>query len=245
MKKITIAGSFLTVVAAGTLMFTACTKQATSTNSGVSTTANEISTSDVTEAVTQAVSGTTSGLVTQSQQATALSASASLPCGGSKDSTISGTSPAGSLFTWSYDLNYSRTSICSGGSPAQYNTTITGSSSYSALVMSSSDSTNAQIAVSGIQSSASNYVLNETYTRTGTIQSLIGSQHSFTSTLTITSSNINISKSSNQVISGTASVQFTGKGSGNSVSHTATITFLGNNQATLVLDNGSSRNISW
>ena len=245
MKKLTIAASFLTLAAAGTITFTACNKQAASTANNITTTSNDITTSDVTQAVTQAVSGSTSGMATQSQHAASLAASVSLPCGGTKDTTISGVSPAGSLFTWSYDLNYSRSCICSGGSPSQYNTTITGSSSYSVLVMSSNDSTSAQISVGGLQSSATNYVLNETYTRTGTIQSLIGNQHSFTSTLTMTSSNINISKSTNQVVSGSASVLFTGKGSGNTVSHTATITFLGNNQATLVLDNGSSSNISW
>lgn len=242
MKKVTIAASVLTLSAA--LIFTACNKQATSATS----TANknsDISTSDVTEAMTQAVSGSTSGMATQSQQAASLAASVSLPCGGTKDSTISGSSPAGSLFTWSYDLNYSRTNICSGGSPSQCNTTITGSSSYSVLVMSSNDSTNAQITVGGLQSSATNYVLNETYTRTGTIQSLIGNQHSFASTLTITSTNINISKSTNQVVSGSATVQFTGTASGSTVSHTANITFLGNNQASLVLDNGNSSTISW
>lgn len=240
MRKLSFA-----LVLATAVLFAACHKQTTTQANTTPTTSEAITNADVTQAVTQAVSGSTSGMVTQCQQTALMASTLPMGCGDTVVDVISDTSSLGAIFSFMYNLHYIRICICSGGAPSQYNTTISGSSSYSMVQMSSNDNTNAQIFVSGIQSSAANYVLNETYTRTGTTKSLIIAEHSFSSSLTMTSTNLTISKSANQILSGSAAVQFTGTSKAGTVTHTATITFLGNNQATLRMDNGDASTISW
>ena len=246
MKQLSIitckSAFLLSVVFSATLLFSGCTKEAPATTN---TSSSDISNDDISQAVTNAVSASSSGLATQSETTAKIAAASTLSCGETVDSSVSGVSPSGAILTYSYDLNFSRTCVCNGGVPTQYNTSITGSSSYSVILMSSTDSTNAQFSVSGVQSAAANYVLNGTYVRTGTIQSLIANQHTFNGTLTFTSTNITIAKTTMQISSGTATVQFNGTSlSGDAVTQTATITFLGNNQATLVI-NGKSSTINW
>jgi len=241
------AGFLFSLALSATLLLAGCSKDAPATSTNNTTSASErISDQDVSQSISNAVSGSGSGLATQVEATTKLTAMSLLGCGQTIDSTISASSPTGALFGYSYDLNYSRTCICSGGSPSQYDVTITGSSSYSFLVMSSSDSTNAQFTVAGIAVSAANYVLNGAYTRTGTIQSSITTQHTFNGTITFTGSNITVSKSTQQIISGSATVLFSGSTlSGGTTTQNATITFLGNNEATVVVGNGTPTTISW
>jgi len=253
MKKLSVitlkfckANFLFSLAFAGALLFAGCSKETPAPANSTTTASDVISNNDVTQAVTNAVSASSSGLATQTETTAQITAESSLACGQTIDSSISGVSPSGAIFAYNYDLNFSRTCICTGGVPTQYNTTITGSSSYSVILMSSNDSTNAHFSVSGIQSAATNYVLNGTYVRTGTIQSLISNQHTFNGTITFTSTNITVSKSTKQIISGTAAIQFNGTTlSGNTTSQTATITFLGNNQASLIVGNGSPTTINW
>lgn len=241
------SNTLLTLAFAVGFLFAGCNKERTSSNSSINNSSiNAISNADMTQAVTNAVSGSANGIVTQSENTAMLVATAILGCGQSSDTTISGTSQAGALITYSYNLVYNRTSVCTGGVVSCYNTTITGGSSYSFMLMSSADSTSAQISVSGVQSSSSSYLLNETYVRKGTQQSFITNQHAFASTLTFTSNNIIIDKTTKKITSGTATVKFNGTDlTGKAVSSTATVTFLGNNQATLVLNNGNPTTINW
>ncbi len=239
MKKLSVA-----LVLATAFLFAACHKQSSTTTT--TTPASEaITNADVTQVVTQAVSGSTSGMVTQCQQTAQMAFNLPLSCGDTVFDVISDTSSLGALFSFMYNLHYSRTCICTGGVPSQYNIAIAGSSSYSMMQMSSNDNTISQMSMSGIDASAANYVLNGSYARTGTIKSLIVAEHSFSSTLTLTYTNLTIAKSTNRIASGTAAVQFTGTSKAGTVSHTATITFLGNNQATLVMDNGNRSTIVW
>jgi hypothetical protein len=239
------AGCFFVLAFSVALVFTGCSKQSATTTPTISTASSTISNDDVTQAVTNAVSGSTSGIASQSETTAILTASTGLGCGQTKDTAISGDNPNGDLFTWNYNLNFSRTSICTNGVVTQYNTSISGTNSYSLILMSSNDTTNAQISVSGIESGATAYVLNETYVLKGAQQSFISNQN-FNSTLTFTSENVNIDKTTKKIISGSANIDFSGTNfSGKAFSRTASITFLGNNKATLVLDNGNSSTITW
>lgn len=206
----------------------------------------DISTQDVAQVISYAVSGTTSGMATQAENAARISSCVSIPCGTTKDTVISGRDSSWLQIKYNYNFNIARTSICNNGIQTGLNTSFNGTSGYSALIMSSADTTTANISVSGLDSASANYLLNGNYTLRGTQQSLINTQHYFNSVVTITSNNISISKASKKILSGTANVQYSGiSATGKTASHTASLTFLGNNQATLVVDNGTPQTISW
>lgn len=220
-----------------TILFSACKKESTD---------ETISDEEVVEAITQSVSASSGGLVTQTETTASLTSNNTLACGGSKDSTISGQNLPGAVITYNYSLNFHSSLVCAFGIPSQFNASFTGTSSYTALRMSSIDKCNGQMVVTGLAPSASNYVLNANFVRNGTQQSSVRYQRSFTSTITITSANITVSKSTMKIISGSATVQFDASASGGAnVSRGGTITFLGNNEATIKLNNGGVYNIKW
>ena len=230
------------VSAIACLLFMGCSKQAANSSQSAPVT---VTNNDMIQAVSNAVSGSSSGLATQSETTTQFASGASPNCGENIDTSVSASSPAGAIIAYSYNLSFNRSCICTAGVPTQYNTNISGSSSYSTILMSSNDSTQAKITVSGIQSTSSVYVLNETYIRKGVLRSSI-SNVSFNGSLNFTSADITVNKSSNKIVSGSADVSFSGTDfSGAAFSRTATITFLGNNQATLVLDGGDTNTIQW
>ena len=87
--------------------------------------------------------------------------------------------------------------------------------------------------------------MNGAYTRNGSQESKIGQQNSFTSTLTITASNLLVDKSTQEINGGTASFTLEGSGSGGTnITYTGSIVFNGNQSATLTL-NGNSYPLNW
>lgn len=218
------------------LLFTACKKDKDDDGS--------ISDDEVAEAVTQSVSASSGGLVVQTESSARMAGTSSLTCGASSDTSIVGASSSGAAITYNYSLAFHRSLTCTPSSLFLF--TFTGSSAYSAPRMSSSDNSTAQFSVTGLESSATSYVFNSSYVRNGTQQSKVRLQRSFSSIITITSSDIKVDKTTQKIISGTATVSFEGTGSGGyTSSRSATLTFLGSSKATLTLKNGSSYSIAW
>ena len=83
------------------------------------------------------------------------------------------------------------------------------------------------------------------YSRSETVVSLTGSKNTFTDKFTWTSTNILVNKSTGVIMSGTATVSIQITVSGQVSSYTGTITFSGNNQASLVLNSGTSYPLKW
>ena len=233
-KMRTVAIIAVAAISTGVL-FTACKKD----NNDEETITDE----EVAEAVTQSITPASGGLVVQTESVATMSAYTHLTCGQTKDTTIAGQSQPGAAITYHYSFNFSRSLSCA---PAQWQFNYTGHVDYSGPRMSSDDNSTAQIIVTGLEPSSNNFILNSSYVRNGTQQSKVRLQRSFTSTLTITSSNITIDKSTRKIISGTATVEFVGTGSGgHTINRGATLTFLGNNKATLALKNGNTFTIQW
>jgi hypothetical protein len=217
------------------ILFTACKKD--------DKVSDDISDDEVAEAVTQSVSASSGGMVAQTESTAKMASTTSFSCGQTKDTTIAGQNVPGAAITYNYSLNFNRTLSCV---PAQFVFNFTGSSSYSALRMSSSDNSTAQFTVTGLEANSTAWTVNSNYVRNGTQQSKVRAQRSFASVITITSSNIVVDKTTQKIVSGTATATFDGTGSGGyKVSRSATIVFLGSGKGTLTLKNGGSYEIQW
>jgi hypothetical protein len=217
-----------------------CKKDASSSTA----TTDTVSETEASQAITQAVVPTSGGMAEQTANAAIVANDQiAYPCSQSFDSSILLTNTAGASITYSADLEWNWILNCSA---ANFTFAFKGHTTYSAPLMSSNDSTTAWFIITGLQESSTAYVLNSNYVRNGSQQSNIGNRNSFTSLITITSSNINIDKISEQIISGTATVSISGAStSGRSFSFSGNINFLGNQAATLTMASGNVYQINW
>lgn len=100
--------------------------------------------------------------------------------------------------------------------------------------------------ITGIEPSSTEWVYNANHTRDGFIQSNVGNQNSMNTLLIYGSTDIVVSKSTQQIVSGTFDVDFSATlPNGNIVTRGATVVFNGNQTATITLDNGVSFDVSW
>jgi hypothetical protein len=223
-----------------TTAIVSCKKDSTASSS------TTVTTDDAADAVTEAVTPESAGVVAQTQTATVVISTGSFECGVESDTSFSGQNTAGAAITYSYLFSLNRLLTCNTGIPQQFAFAYSGKTSYDAPRISSDDSAQAQFTVTGLQPSASQYVFNQTYTRKGSETSKVGNQLGFTSTITIQTSNLTVDKSTQQILSGSATVSISGATtSGKAFSYTGTLTFNGNKQATLVLGNSNTYNIIW
>jgi len=219
---------------------TACKKDS---NSSTSATVTE---SDALELTTDAIQPSTGGMTVQANSSVSIYATAStkLSCGVTKDTTIAGASVAGAVPSYNYSLSWNYSLACDV-SPQTFTFNFTGSSNYSGLLMTSSDASTGTFLVSTTPA-ADSYTVNTSYERKGTQTSKVGQKKGFTSDLKITSTNVLISKSTKEIISGTGTVSITGTTTGGkSFSFGGTITFKGNKQATVLFNSGTTYNIQW
>lgn len=234
---------FILLLIAASMATFSCKK--TNSSSGSSAT-DSVTTDDAANAVTNAVSPESAGLVAQTQTTVVIINTNDLACGEMKDTSIAGQSASGAAITYSYSYNSSRMLTCNNGLPSSFQFNFSGKNSYSSTYIASSDSANGEFTVTGLNAGASQYVFNASYIRNGDETSTARNHLTFTSTISIQSTDLTIDKSTQQIVSGTATVSISGEASnGRSFSYTGTITFLGNKQATLVLGNGNNYTIAW
>ncbi len=218
----------------------------TSCKKSSDTSSTTVTEDDAVEIVARSVDPSTGGLADQVNNNIAIIQNYSGYCGLQKDSTISH-SASSTLVSYSYALHWGWMLTCSSLSvPQRFDFAFTGKSSYDAVRMSSNDSSIATATVTGLEPTSSQYTFNQSYTRKGSQVSKIRNQNSFTSTATLTSTDIKVDKGTKKIASGTASINITGAStSGNSFSYNGSITFLGNNTATVLLNSGTSYTIQW
>ena len=153
---------------------------------------------------------------------------------------------AGAAITYSYAYSSNRLLTCNVGVPSTFQFNFTGKNSYSAAYISSDDSAQGNFNVTGLNPGATQYVFNASYIRNGSETSKVRNQYTFTSNINIQSTDLTIDKSTQQIVSGTATVSISGAASnGKSFSYSGTITFSGGKQALLVLGNGNTYTITW
>jgi hypothetical protein len=100
--------------------------------------------------------------------------------------------------------------------------------------------------ITGIEPSSDDWIYNANHTRNGLIQSNVGNKNSMTTTLNYGSTDIVVSKATQEIVSGTFNVSFQATlSNGNTVTRGATVVFNGNRTATVTLDNGTTFDVSW
>jgi hypothetical protein len=257
--KQTISRNIFAAVVAAALAFTvtSCHKD----NSA--STSDTITEADAAQVTTDAVSPSTGGMVSQvSSSASIFSGatvtggtvssvnnhlttySSTIPCGTTKDSTIAYASIGTSAPSFTYSLSWNYLLDCSV--PSSFTLNFTGQGTYNGLVLSSSFNSTGKFVLTGLGATTTQFTFNSNYARTGTTTSKVGNQNTFNHSLTITSTNIVYDKTTQEIASGTATVSIkVTSTSGNSWTYGGTLTFLGNKTAKLVLNSGTTYNISW
>lgn len=236
--KFVIAGGVVALVGVS-----ACKKD--NNNSSTNATVTE---ADAAELTTDAITPSTGGYDAQVNASVTIyvAASAKFTCGEKKDTTISYSSPTAIIPNYAYSLSWNYELDCNSGIPSQFAFNFTGASKYNGALMSSSDNSTGAFAIANPGITSSNYTFNSSYERSGKQTSKVGYQKTFTSDFKLTSSNILISKTTQDIVSGTATVTITGTSStGSSFHFNGTITFQGNKKATLTLNSGTTYNITW
>lgn len=215
-------------------------------SAGSSSTTDTVTTDDAANAVSDAVSPASAGFVAQTQTTVVIINTGNLDCGVAKDTSFSGQNVTGATITYGYAYSANSLLTCNVGVPSAFQFNFSGGNSYSAVYLASDDSVKGNFNVTGLNPGATQYVFNASYIRNGSETSKVRNQYSFTSKINIQSTNLTIDKSTEQIVSGTATVSISGAASnGKAFSYSGTITFSGGKQAVLVLGNGNSYQIIW
>lgn len=233
------AKTLFAVSAIALVTVSACKKDSSNSSAAVTE-------ADAAELTTDAIIPANGGMTIQASSSVTLYASAStkLSCGVKKDTTISGASAQGFVPSYKYSLNWNYQLECDVN-PQTFTFNFTGSSSYVGVLMTSDDSSTGTFVVSTTPSAA-DYTVNTSYERKGTQTSKVGQQNSFTSDLKITSANVMIDKTTNEIVSGTGTVSITGATTGGrSFSFGGTIKFLGNKTGSITLNSGKVYPVQW
>jgi hypothetical protein len=201
---------------------------------------------DAAQLTTDAVTPTSGGMVDQLNRSVTTYNAVTFSCGVQKDSSFAIASTAGASPSYSYNLMWNYNLTCSGVTPSQLTFNFTGAGSYNGPLMSSSDNSKGGFVLTGLGASSTQYIFNTTYSRTGTTISKILKQNTFNSVISITGTNVAVDKTSQEIVSGTATVSIQAtSSSGKSFTFNGTITFLGNKTANLVLNSGKTYAIQW
>lgn len=142
-------------------------------------------------------------------------------------------------FNWGYQVN------CANNVPSNVTLNYASDGSYTSIRMDGNDEATGEIVLTQLLSSQSSYMASIDYERTGNQTSKIGDENSFSSTLSISGSGIEVDKTTYEVLGGSATFSISGNADNrNAYSFSGNISFLGNGQATVSFSNGSQYSIS-
>lgn len=158
-------------------------------------------------------------------------------CGYTESYSTSATNPDASLITYSYALDYSYSLSCGGGeTPVSMSADVSYSGEFDAPRLASTNTGEGGLTISALDKELTSYVVNGTYSRTGSFTSKIRNKYSSTSTVDIALDDIAVDKTSKSITEGTASVSITGTvPSKGSFSFSASVTFNGDDTATVTI----------
>src|SRR5471030_1646135 len=196
MKKIQLC--FLATLLLGAA---ACKKSSTSVSGSVSA-------SDAADIVAGSLSRNSNGFTTVSDDVSVRSQAdidAKLTCGSTRTDTSSLTSPAGATITYSYGFGYSYTLNCNTSNlPDNVTGRLNYSGSFSGPNLSSSNTGNATFTLAGLTTTATAYVFNGSFLRSGSFASKTDTAAHGSSNLDIEVSNLMLHKPDRTIESGTA-----------------------------------------
>jgi len=238
--KFVLAGGLMILVC-----ISACKKDNKNNNS--TNTSTKVTEADAAQLTTDAIVPSTGGFGAQIKILLGIYVKETkrLQCGAKKDTTISYSSPANFIPNYSYNLSWNYQLDCNAGIPSQFEFGFSGSSSFTDALMSSTDSNSGSCTIADSSLTSADFMVSGNYETKGKQTSNVGLQKSFTSDLKISTTNIMISKTAQDIVSGTAVISIIGTSSYGNFGFSGKITFLGNKRAKLVLNSGMVYNISW
>jgi hypothetical protein len=166
-------------------------------------------------------------------------------CGLSLSDTTSGSgSASGQSYNYLIGIKYEV--VCINRVPSNINFDFASQLGYSNAEASGQDSAVAVMKITGIADKDTALVFNTKYDRAGKLTSKTSKFSSFDHTLSYASSNITVSKTAREIVSGSATLTISGKDeNGNTYSYAGTITFKGGKKATLAITGGASHELTW
>ncbi|NNU34876.1 hypothetical protein HK413_13975 [Mucilaginibacter sp. S1162] len=102
--------------------------------------------------------------------------------------------------------------------------------------LTSNDTGTSNITIAGLTSNATNFVINGTYNRKGSFTSKVAGKANGSSNVTITATNVLLSKPGREIAGGSATITIAGSAAAGTFNYTGILSFKGNNQATLTVD---------
>lgn len=231
----------ITIIAAAMLLLAGCKKDNTAT----------LTADDASDAMSAALGSSTDGLSSQvstaasyavAQGAYKTTGTQTLQCGVAFDTTVA-FNYSGGATTASYTGQWEYLLTCTGSQSLAMTGSYSGN--FDAPRISSTNSGQRQWVLSGITGSTSDpYTFSGTLTRTGSHTSKVRNRYPYTVDMTVTVTNLTVSKTTYEITGGTGTVTMTGTVSnGNSYTFNGNITFLGGGAATLTI-NGNTYNVT-
>ena len=222
--------AFLTIA----MTFMSCQKE----DGALAATGSTLSNEEAAAIVQYALATETNGMSSFIKDVASKSVTVNNPyyCGLSKDSTFSKSSSA-----YGYSAQLSWLLTCTPAKvPASLKFSLSTSGQYQGAKVTSKDAGTGTATFSGLEVKSSNYVVNADYARNGTQTLNVSTPKSVTSNLSISMSNLQVNKSTYQILSGTGTFNLSGKTlTGRMISFTGTIVFNGNCTATITTNNKS------
>jgi len=165
-------------------------------------------------------------------------------CGETTTNSFNQSATNGS-YSYNYDISTSYTLSCTiFGFPTSLNFEASTDGQYATPRVTSDDTSTLDWTVSNLSPINANVVFNGQYERNGTQVSLVRNMNTFESTLTLNLSSVSVNKTTYEIESGTATLNFVGISStGAQYNFTGSITFNGNGTATVII-NGNSYTIN-
>lgn len=208
------------------------------------------------DAIINAMSPESGGAITQTDEAVAKASTVSTEgknldeppydCGVTYSDSVESSGGQGSVTysisaDWQWVVNCTQFSIPESFEMGFYN-----NRQYASTRMASDDTGEGSITVTGIEVLSDAYVVNASAAYNGSQVSYIGNNNALTSNINFTVVNLTYDKDTLEITSGTVTVALSGTFNGEeSLTYGGTIEFLGNHEAVLHMNNGSTYEFSW
>lgn len=235
MKNVQVNASVLTGVAILFLgiMVSGCKKET-----------KEITSDDAADVVSYALQSSSGGSaqMMQDYSVDADEQSDIVPCGGTFDTTVSFSHAGTIVANYAFVRHYTLT--CANAIPSSFSCSGTYNGSFDAPRMSSSNSGTNTWTISGLPASNSTWTFEGSLNRQGTHTSKVRNKYTFTSDLAVTLANVQVDKSTYQIVSGSGNISLScSVDGGGTYNFTGSIVYNTNGTATLVI-NGNSYSIT-
>src|SRR3989338_20280 len=175
-----------------------------------------VSEEEAAEAIVKSVEESSGGMTAQVEDMAVVMEqyNETVNCGVVENNSYSNASANGATVSFNANYNWQWVLNCTNlNVPSTFDFELSGSRTYDAPRMSSDDQLTATVTATGLEPNAPSYVFNQTFLRSGSQQSKIKNNGSFTSSISVVTSNLTVNKSSYMIESGSATVTISGTSS--------------------------------